>query len=125
MTAPTVEIITIGDELLFGHLIDTNAPRLSRPLDELGFDVRFRTTVGDRPDDLPAVLKHATARADVVLLTGGLGPTSDDLTKPLLADFFNAELVHNDEAAAHLDARMAQRRRQPTARERGYVLHPE
>ena len=92
----TVEIITIGDELLIGQVIDTNSPWMSRKLNAAGFDVRYKTTVGDDESDLLDAFEKALARAQVVLVTGGIGPTKDDITKKTLCKFFNTSLVFDE-----------------------------
>lgn len=86
------EIIAIGDELLYGQIVDTNSHWISRELDKIGVKVTHRTTVGDNRTDILAAFKDAGKRAEIILITGGLGPTNDDLTKPLLAEFFDCGL---------------------------------
>ena len=92
------EIIAIGDEILYGQTLDTNSHWISQKLDELNIKVYQKTTIGDTEDHILSSLKQAEARADIVLITGGLGPTSDDLTKPCLAKYFNVGLTLNEEA---------------------------
>ncbi|ERM84553.1 damage-inducible protein CinA [Rhodonellum psychrophilum GCM71 = DSM 17998] len=89
------EIIAIGDELLYGQIIDTNSHWISQELDLIGVRVVRRTTVGDNRTDILSAFQQAEQRADIILMTGGLGPTNDDLTKPLLAEYFKCgtELV--------------------------------
>jgi nicotinamide-nucleotide amidase len=86
------EILAIGDELLYGQIIDTNSHWISQELDKIGVRVVRRTTVGDNKDSMMAAFVDAENRADIVLMTGGLGPTNDDLTKPLLAEHFNCAI---------------------------------
>lgn len=86
------EILAIGDELLYGQIIDTNSHWISQELDRIGVRVVQRTTVGDNKEAILAAFKAAEQRADVILMTGGLGPTNDDLTKPLLAEYFNCDI---------------------------------
>lgn len=74
------EIISIGTELLLGHIIDTNASYLSRKLAELGIDIYYRTVIGDNPSRLNAILREVLSRSDIVITSGGLGPTVDDIT---------------------------------------------
>ncbi|MFY0601830.1 MAG: competence/damage-inducible protein A [Cyclobacteriaceae bacterium] len=92
------EIITIGDEILYGQTLDTNSHWISGRLDEIGIKVRTKTTIGDIREDILSSFEQAEKRADVVIITGGLGPTKDDLTKPLLSEYFNSPLVLNEEA---------------------------
>lgn len=86
------EILAIGDELLYGQIIDTNSHWISQELDKIGVRVVRRTTVGDNKASMMAAFADAEKRADIVLMTGGLGPTNDDLTKPLLAEYFNCDI---------------------------------
>ena len=83
-----IELITIGDELLLGLTIDTNAAYLSRELAVAGIEIVRRSTVGDTPSAIAAAVDEALARSGAVITTGGLGPTSDDLTKPAIAALF-------------------------------------
>jgi nicotinamide-nucleotide amidase len=87
-----VEIITIGDELLLGQTIDTNAAFLSRELANAGFRVTRRTTVGDNAENIADAVQDALSCSSVVICTGGLGPTQDDFTKPVVAELFDAPL---------------------------------
>ena len=96
MTA-TAEIISIGDELLYGQTLDTNAHWISHKLDEYNIKVFQRTTIGDDADQILNAFATAAERVDIVLITGGLGPTKDDLTKPLLAKYFGVGMVHHEE----------------------------
>ncbi|MEM8567890.1 MAG: competence/damage-inducible protein A, partial [Bacteroidota bacterium] len=86
------EIITIGDEILYGHILDTNSKWMSEALDNIGIKVVRKTTIGDKREELLQAFSEAEKRADLVLITGGLGPTNDDLTKPCLAEYFNCEI---------------------------------
>ncbi|MDR2087674.1 MAG: CinA family nicotinamide mononucleotide deamidase-related protein [Dysgonamonadaceae bacterium] len=88
-----VEIITIGDELLIGQVVDTNSSWMSQQLNKVGFDVQYKTTVGDVESDILDAFERAFSRVSVVLVTGGIGPTKDDITKHTLCRFFNARLV--------------------------------
>lgn len=91
------EIITIGDELLIGQVIDTNSAWIAKTLNEIGVRVVNRTAVGDIKDDILFALHQATQRSNIVIITGGLGPTKDDVTKNCLCEFFNDVLVQNKE----------------------------
>ncbi|HLT07189.1 MAG TPA: competence/damage-inducible protein A [Cyclobacteriaceae bacterium] len=86
------EILAIGDELLYGQIVDTNSHWISQELDKIGVKVVQRTTVGDNRDAILKAFEAAERRADIVLITGGLGPTNDDLTKPLLAEYFGCSI---------------------------------
>ena len=89
---PTCEIITIGSELLLGQIIDTNTSYLAQELAGIGVAVRFRTAVGDQMADMEQVIKEALMRCDLVVMTGGLGPTEDDLTRQAVANVAGVEL---------------------------------
>ena len=90
-------IISIGDEILYGQTLDTNAHWISNELDTLGVHVIKRYTIGDIREEILKTLKEAESLADIILITGGLGPTNDDLTKPCLVEYFDTHLVRNDE----------------------------
>ncbi|MCH7402156.1 competence/damage-inducible protein A [Belliella kenyensis] len=92
------EIIAIGDELLYGQIIDTNSHWISQELTKIGVRVIQRTTVGDQEGSILKAFEEAEKRADIILMTGGLGPTNDDLTKPLLAKYFECEIALVPEA---------------------------
>lgn len=92
------EIITSGTELLLGEVVDTNTAYLARELASIGINVHHHTTVGDNPDRLLKAIKEAEARANIVIVSGGLGPTQDDITKNILADHLNVELMIDEES---------------------------
>ncbi len=100
-----VEIITIGDELLLGHTIDTNGAALSRALATLGIAVARRSTVGDDAEAIADAVAAALRRADGVITTGGLGPTSDDLTKPAIGALFGRSMHLHQPTVDHLESR--------------------
>jgi nicotinamide-nucleotide amidase len=91
-----IEIVTVGDELLLGFTIDTNAAYLARALAAIGVEIVHRTTVGDDEDQIAHAVKDAIERTGAVITTGGLGPTSDDRTRPAIAKLFGRELVRDD-----------------------------
>ncbi len=86
-------ILTVGTEILFGSIVNTNAAYLSARLQDLGIDVMYHMTVGDNPTRLKELLAHAYLDCDLVITTGGLGPTQDDLTKEMIAEFFGEKVV--------------------------------
>lgn len=96
------ELLTIGDEILYGQIVDTNSQWMSVELSNAGIKVIRKTTVGDHEGEILAAFAEAEKRADIVLITGGLGPTNDDLTKPCLAKYFNCEVKIHDEALAEV-----------------------
>jgi nicotinamide-nucleotide amidase len=97
------EIITIGDEILIGQVIDTNSAFIGKELNKIGISVYQITSIQDDRTHLLKAFKDASERVDVVLITGGLGPTKDDITKHTLCEFFNDELVENAEVLAHVE----------------------
>jgi nicotinamide-nucleotide amidase len=98
----TAELLTIGDEILYGQIVDTNSQWMSVELSKIGVKVIRKTTVGDLEAEIMGAFAEAEKRADIILITGGLGPTSDDLTKPCLAKYFNCELKMHEEALAEV-----------------------
>jgi nicotinamide-nucleotide amidase len=98
MKTITAELLTIGDEILYGQIVDTNSQWMSVELANAGIKVIRKTTVGDIESEILTAFSEAEGRADIILITGGLGPTSDDLTKPCLAKYFNCELKIHEEA---------------------------
>ena len=95
-------IITIGDELLIGQVIDTNSAWMAQELNKIGFIVKRRVAVGDNKQNILDALNQESEKADVILITGGLGPTADDITKPLLCEYFNSNLVIHQETLEHI-----------------------
>lgn len=95
-------IITIGDELLIGQTIDTNSAWMAQRLNETGIEVIRRLAVGDNKTDIIKALDSAKADAGLVLLTGGLGPTADDITKPLLCEYFGGNMVLDEKVLANV-----------------------
>lgn len=107
----SVEIVTIGDELLLGTTIDTNAVFLARALGEIGVPIARRATVADDAHEIADAVQQALARTGGVITTGGLGPTADDLTRPVLAKLFGRELHEDPQIVAALHALWASRGR--------------
>jgi nicotinamide-nucleotide amidase len=100
-----IEVVTIGDELLLGYTIDTNAAHLARTLAGEGVEITRRTTVGDTAANIATAVREALDRTGAVITTGGLGPTSDDLTKPSIAALFGREMVLDEEHLAWMAER--------------------
>ncbi|MGZ5255821.1 MAG: competence/damage-inducible protein A, partial [Flavitalea sp.] len=96
-------IITIGDELLIGQVIDTNSAWIAQELNKIGIWVRRRVSVGDVWEEIWKTLDEESKDAEVILITGGLGPTADDITKPLLCKYFGGELVTDENVLAHIE----------------------
>ena len=91
-------IITIGDELLIGQVVDTNSSWIAQQLNDAGIAVKRRVAVGDSRDEIIKILDEESARSEIILITGGLGPTSDDITKIVLSEYFGGKMVVNKEA---------------------------
>lgn len=102
------ELITIGDELLFGQTIDTNAAFIGEKFAEAGIELAYHTTVGDQADDLISAIGLAMNRVDFVLTTGGLGPTHDDITKKVICKFFKRQLVFHEDILKSLEKRYSE-----------------
>ncbi len=103
-----ISIVTIGDELLIGQVIDTNSAWMAQALNKAGFAVKRRVAVGDSWDDIWKVLDEERACSSVILITGGLGPTADDITKPLLCEYFGGKLVQDIAALKNVEYLFAQ-----------------
>ena len=97
------EIITIGDEILIGQIIDTNSAFIAKELNKIGISVYQITSVQDEREHILAALEEAKARAQIVIVTGGLGPTKDDITKHTFCEFFNDTLVRNETVLKHVE----------------------
>ncbi|HRH34115.1 MAG TPA: molybdopterin-binding protein [Catalimonadaceae bacterium] len=104
-------ILTIGDEILLGQIVDTNSAHLAQSLSAIGIDVVWKCTVGDSEDRINEMLTFAFSHSDLVLITGGLGPTRDDLTKKVLANWFDSPIAILPEALADLEALLKKRGR--------------
>ncbi|HEY8897240.1 MAG TPA: competence/damage-inducible protein A [Niastella sp.] len=95
-------IITIGDELLIGQVIDTNSAFISQELNKIGVWVKRRVAVGDSKEEIVRALNEESRDTNIIIMTGGLGPTADDITKPVLAEYFGGKLVVNEDVRKHL-----------------------
>lgn len=103
---PVTEIITIGDELLIGQTIDTNSAWMGERLSRIGLPVRRITSISDEPAEIRSALEDGMKRADLILITGGLGPTNDDRTRNTLGDFFHSRFVVSEEVYADIVKRL-------------------
>ncbi len=118
------EIITIGDEILYGQILDTNTQWISLELDKLGIKTIRKSSVGDQASEITQILIEAAERADLVFITGGLGPTKDDLTKKVLADYFDCGLAMHPEALQDVTDFFAKRGRELSDINRDQALLP-
>jgi nicotinamide-nucleotide amidase len=103
------QIITIGDELLIGQTVDTNSAWMGAELSSIGFDVIRKTSIHDLRKDILETLAETTGKSEVVLITGGLGPTSDDITKQTICEFFGTKLIMNNEVLVMVTEMMRKR----------------
>ena len=120
-----VELVSTGTELLLGQIVNTNAPFLAGRLNELGFSVLYQTTVGDNRDRMKNVLKTAVERADIVITSGGLGPTQGDITKEVTAALFNKSMYLHEESARRIKHYFDERRLSMTDNNLRQAMMPE
>lgn len=120
-----VEIITIGDEILIGQIVDTNSAWMAVELNKAGFVVEQITSVHDREQHIVEALDLALHRADIVLFTGGIGPTKDDLTKQTLCRYFDAKLVFNQEVYTNIENLLRHRSRAMNELTRSQAMVPD
>jgi nicotinamide-nucleotide amidase len=125
MNSILAELLTIGDEILYGQIVDTNSQWMSTELSNAGIKVIRKTTVGDQEEEILTALAEAEKRADIVLITGGLGPTNDDLTKPCLVKYFNCGLKLNEEALTEVTEFFKSRGRELTEVNRQQAFLPD
>jgi len=105
----TAEIITIGDEIITGHAVDTNSSFVSREFLSVGIDIKYHSSVGDNLSTMEELFRLALKRVDLVVTTGGLGPTDDDITKKALVKVFGRKLIYHDEILKDIEERYAAR----------------
>jgi nicotinamide-nucleotide amidase len=122
---PSAEIITIGTEILLGEIVDTNARYLARALRDAGIDLYRKTSVGDNTKRIAQAIQQALDRCDIVLTTGGLGPTVDDPTREAVASAIGVELEYRPELWEQIQARFRRFGRQPTENNRRQAYVPE
>ena len=119
------EIITIGDEILIGQIVDTNSAWMATELNNIGVKIAQISSISDDPTHIVEAITLAKSRADVILITGGLGPTKDDLTKKVLAKYFNSELVIDQATLEHVTAFFARRGKAMTQLNHDQALVPQ
>ena len=115
MNRINAEIITIGDEILYGQILDTNTQWISMELDKIGISIVQKTSVGDNREDILRSFEEAESRAHIILVTGGLGPTNDDITKSCFCEYFACGEAMNEEALIAVTAFFEHRGRELTA----------
>lgn len=121
----SAEIISVGTEILLGEITNTDAVAVARALSELGINAYYQTVVGDNPDRLESAVRNAKERADIIITTGGLGPTFDDLTKVVSARAFGKELVFSEDALLKIEAYFKKRGRKMTENNKRQAYLPE
>jgi nicotinamide-nucleotide amidase len=121
----SAEIITVGDELLIGQTVDTNSAWMGMQLSMRGIKVNRITSISDRREEIISALDEALGRAPLVLMTGGLGPTSDDITKETLAEYFGSRLVEDREVLAEITERITRRNLEMNENNRRQAMVPE
>jgi molybdenum cofactor synthesis domain-containing protein len=119
------EIVVTGTELLLGEIVDTNSTMMARMLRDIGLDLHYKSTVGDNQARMAAVLNIALDRSDIVLVSGGLGPTVDDVTREAVADATGCPLVFHQELLDQIAARFARFGRPMTDNNRRQAHIPE
>lgn len=119
------EIITIGDEILIGQIVDTNSAWMSKELNGIGISVNRITSISDTKGAIIASIEEAMSRVELVLMTGGLGPTNDDITKKTLSDYFDCELVQDEGLYAKIEERLARYKIGMNAFNREQALVPD
>ena len=102
----SAEIICVGTELLLGDIVNTNAQFISKEMAKMGIDLYYHTVVGDNPERLAGVMETALGRSSLIIITGGLGPTKDDLTKEVVASYFGKKLHFHEETAKHVKEKL-------------------
>lgn len=120
-----VELVTTGSELLLGQIINTNSAYMARELNAIGFDVVYQTTVGDNRQRMREAIEHALTRADIVITSGGLGPTQGDITKEVCAEVFGRELQFNEACAERIRAHFVHLQREMAENNLRQAMIPE
>lgn len=118
-------IITIGDEILIGQIVDTNSVSIAKRLNAAGITVEEKLSIGDDAEQIATTLKRAHTQSQIVIITGGLGPTKDDITKHTLARIFSSQLIENKAVAEHVEKMLAVRGIAFNALNRSQAMVPE
>ena len=120
-----VEIITIGDEIITGHRVDTNTAFIAQQLTRIGLNVRYQSSVGDLIDAMEEAFRLALKRAQIVITTGGLGPTDDDITKKAIVKVFKRNLIFHEDVLEDIRARYRKRGSEMPAINQNQALLPQ
>ena len=118
-------IITIGDEILIGQIVDTNSVSIARKLNAIGITISEKLSIGDTREAIVTTIDRTLKATDILVITGGLGPTKDDITKHTLAQIFNSELVYNEAEGEHVKSLLARRGIEFTDLNRGQAMLPK
>jgi nicotinamide-nucleotide amidase len=118
-------IITIGDEILIGQIVDTNTASIARKLNAIGIAIKEKTSIGDSAEEIKSCVGRALQQSKVIIMTGGLGPTKDDITKTTLAEMFNTTLEYNEVEGEHIRTLLARRNIPFTELNRAQALVPK
>ena len=118
-------VVTIGDEILIGQIVDTNTASIARKLNDIGVTIVEKLSIGDDADAIASTLSRLLTFSDIIILTGGLGPTKDDITKHTLARYFGSHLVYNEAEGAHIEGLLKRRGIPFTELNRGQAMLPE
>lgn len=118
-------IVTIGDEILIGQIVDTNSVSIAKRLNNIGITIAEKLSIGDSKEVIIETLSRVMQTSKVVIITGGLGPTKDDITKHTLAEMFGSKLIYNDTEGEHVRALLARRGIEFTELNRGQAMLPE
>ena len=118
-------IITIGDEILIGQIVDTNSVSIAKRLNNIGITIAEKLSIGDSKEVIVSTLRRAMQCTDIIIITGGLGPTKDDITKHTLAEMFDSKLAYNDTEGEHVRELLARRGIEFTELNRGQAMLPE
>lgn len=114
-------IITIGDEILIGQIVDTNSAWMAAKMTDAGFEIEEQQAIGDNAEQIKNTITDVFSRVDVILMTGGLGPTKDDITKKTLCEYFGTELIYNNDVLKNIEALFVGRTVNELTRNQAYV----
>ena len=125
MSKVSCSIITIGDEILYGHILDTNSKWLSQELNEIGVKIIEKKSIGDDYDQIKDSVKNSLSNYGITILTGGLGPTNDDITKNCLNDYFKGKLIYHEKTLNHIKKIFEKRNLDFTTKNKDQALVPD